>query len=72
MPIQLDRQTFQDRLNEGKAAYANGDPSDTCPYNMYGSVEERFGYRYWTKGWSMARSQAETQPRQPVEATAGQ
>ncbi|MEV8344558.1 hypothetical protein [Streptomyces niveus] len=72
MQIQLDRQTYQDRFNEGKAAYANGDPSDACPYAMLGSVEERFGYRYWTQGWSMARSEAETQPRQPAEASAGQ
>ncbi|MGY1502913.1 hypothetical protein ACW4TU_41165 [Streptomyces sp. QTS52] len=70
MPIQLDRQTCQDRLNEGKAAHANGDPSDACPYDMYGSLEDRFGYRYWNRGWSMARSQAETQ--QPAEASAGQ
>lgn len=72
MPTQLDRQTFQDRLNEGKAAYAKGDPSDACPYNMYGSVKDRFGYRYWNRGWSMARSEAETQPQQPTEASAGQ
>ncbi|MFM9634482.1 MULTISPECIES: hypothetical protein [Streptomyces] len=72
MAIQLDRTTFQDRLNEGKAAHAKGDPSDACPYNMYGSVEERFGYRYWTKGWSMARSEAEAQPRQSAKASAGQ
>lgn len=72
MPTQLDRQTFQDRQNEGKAAYANGDPSDACPYDMYGGVEERFGYRYWKRGWSMARSEAETQPEQSTEASAGQ
>lgn len=73
MTVQLDRTTFQDRLNEGKAAFANGDPSDACPYNMYGSSrDERFGYRYWTKGWLMARSQAEAQPQQPAEASAGQ
>ena len=69
MPTQLDRQTSLDRQNEGKAAYANGDPSDACPYNMYGSVEERFGNRYWNRGWSMARSEAEAQP---TEASAGQ
>jgi hypothetical protein len=73
VPLKLDRQTAHDRLNEGKAAYSKGDPSDACPYNMYGpSVEERFGYRYWTKGWSMARSEAETQPQQPAEVSAGQ
>ncbi|MGW4086963.1 hypothetical protein ACWEGS_28425 [Streptomyces sp. NPDC004822] len=72
MATQLDRQTFQDRLNEGKAAYEAGDPSDACPYNMLGpSVEERFGYRYWTRGWSMARSEAEAQP-QPSKASTGQ
>ncbi|MEU1273525.1 hypothetical protein [Streptomyces sp. NPDC005799] len=70
--MQLDRQTFQDRLNEGKAAYQQGDPSDACPYNMNGSVEERFGYRYWTRGWSMARSEAEGQPQQTAGASAGQ
>ncbi|MFD5856051.1 hypothetical protein [Streptomyces chartreusis] len=72
MPIQLDRQTFQDRLNEGRAAYAKGDPSDACPYDMYGSVEERFGYRYWSQGWSTARSGAEAQPQQPAEVSEGQ
>ncbi|SEE84438.1 hypothetical protein SAMN05216483_6756 [Streptomyces sp. 2131.1] len=72
MATQLDRQNFQDRLNEGKAAYEAGDPSDACPYNMYGSVEERFGYRYWNRGWSMARSEAEARPQQPAEGSAGQ
>jgi hypothetical protein len=71
--VKLNRQAFQDLLNEGKAAYAAGDPSDSCPYNMYGAdVEERFGYRYWTRGWVMARSEAEAQAAQPVGASAGQ
>ncbi|MDI3102043.1 hypothetical protein QJ054_33955 [Streptomyces sp. AN-3] len=70
--MQLDRQTFQDRLNEGKAAYAQGDPSDACPYNRFGDAEEQFGYRYWTRGWSMARSAAESQPQRPAAASTGQ
>jgi ribosome modulation factor len=57
--IQLDRQTAQDRLDEGKAAYEAGDPSDACPYAMTGTREDRFGYHYWIRGWSMARSEAE-------------
>ncbi|MFE7072570.1 hypothetical protein ACFU96_21065 [Streptomyces sp. NPDC057620] len=72
MAVQLDRTTYQDRYNEGKAAHDQGDPYNSCPYDMYGGVEERFGYRYWSKGWSEARSAAETQPQQPEEASAGQ
>ncbi|MGW0033099.1 hypothetical protein ACWDXD_25190 [Streptomyces sp. NPDC003314] len=70
MPIQLDRQTFLDRLNEGKAAYENGDPSDACPYARYGDAADQFGYRYWTKGWLDARSTAEaaTQEHAPQNA----
>ncbi|MEU6460326.1 hypothetical protein [Streptomyces sp. NPDC046976] len=59
--MQLNRQTFQARLSEGKAAYAAGDPADACPYNMYGNADDQFGYRYWTRGWSMARSEAEAE-----------
>ncbi|QFG13243.1 ribosome modulation factor [Streptomyces phage Gilgamesh] len=69
--MQLDRQTFQDRLNEGKAAYEEGDPSDSCPYNRYGNAEEQFGHRYWTRGWKMARSAAESQ-QSPTAASTGQ
>lgn len=68
--MQLDRQAFQDRLTEGKAAFNAGDPSDACPYSRYGNAEEQFGYRYWSRGWSMARSEAQSRP-QPA-ATAGQ
>jgi hypothetical protein len=71
--VELNRQACQDFLNEGKAAYTKGDPSDACPYDMYGAnVEDRFGYRYWTRGWSMARSEAEAQAGQPAGASAGQ
>lgn len=71
--MQLDRQTFQDRLSEGKAAYEAGDPSDACPYDMYGDAEQQFGFRYWTKGWTMARSAAESSEAQrPTAASAGQ
>ena len=65
--MELNRQAFHARYEEGKAAYAQGDPSDACPYNMYGDTEQQFGYRYWTKGWVTARSAAETQQT----ATAG-
>lgn len=67
--MELNRQTYLDRFNEGKAAYAAGDPSDACPYNMYGGVEERFGHRYWTKGWVAARAEAEAHPQQPAPST---
>ncbi|MFE6639610.1 hypothetical protein ACFVFT_38140 [Streptomyces tendae] len=69
---QLDRQTFQDRFDEGKAAYQQGDPSDSCPYNRYGDAENQFGHRYWTRGWITARSAAESQPQRSAEASAGQ
>lgn len=61
--MQLDRQKYLDLLNEGKAAHAAGDPSDACPYNRIGDKEQRFGYRYWTKGWKTARAQAEAHPQ---------
>lgn len=66
--MELNRQAFQDVLNEGKAAYKAGDPSDACPYNRLGDAEEQFGYRYWSRGWTMARSEAETAPR-PAPST---
>ncbi|MFD9190406.1 hypothetical protein ACFWCA_19510 [Streptomyces phaeochromogenes] len=72
MTPQLDRTTYQDRYNEGQAAHAQGDPFDSCPYDMYGGVEERFGYRYWGKGWSETRSAAEGQAQQLEEASTGQ
>ncbi|MEU2968940.1 hypothetical protein ABZ687_28685 [Streptomyces ardesiacus] len=70
--MQLDRQAFQERLNEGKAAYEAGDPSDSCPYNRYGNAEQQFGYRYWSRGWKTARSAAEGQAQQPPAASTGQ
>ncbi|MFE1206318.1 Rmf/CrpP family protein [Streptomyces sp. NPDC058762] len=70
--MQLDRQAFLDRLNEGKAAYEEGDPSDSCPYDRYGDAESQFGHRYWMKGWMAARSAAESQPQRPAAASTGQ
>lgn len=72
MPITLDRQTALDRLSEGKAAYEQGDPSDACPYDRLAGVEGQFGHRYWTRGWVMARSEAEGQSPQSTGASAGQ
>ncbi|MFE6185473.1 hypothetical protein ACFQ6U_13710 [Streptomyces sp. NPDC056465] len=68
--MEINRQACLDRLTEGKAAYAKGDPSDACPYDRYGDVEQQFGYRYWSRGWVTARSEAESRPSQA--ATAGQ
>lgn len=67
--MQLDRQTRLALINEGKAAYAAGDPSDACPYNRIGDKEQRFGYEFWNEGWSMARSQAEAHPQKPEPST---
>ncbi|CAM5235968.1 hypothetical protein [Streptomyces griseomycini] len=67
--MQLDRQAYLVRFNEGKAAYAAGDPSDACPYDRIGDKEQRFGYRYWTRGWNAARSQAEAHPQQSAPRT---
>ncbi|MET8696953.1 hypothetical protein ABZV65_30935 [Streptomyces bauhiniae] len=62
--MQLTRETAHALMAEGKAAQQNGDPSDACPYDRLGNAEQQFGSRYWTRGWSMARSAAEeaTQP----------
>ncbi|MGW3626270.1 hypothetical protein [Streptomyces sp. NPDC000880] len=67
----MNRQQFLALTNEGKAAYKAGDPSDACPYNRFGNAEEQFGYRYWVRGWTGARTAAEAaQPKAMV--TAGQ
>ncbi|RZU28320.1 hypothetical protein EV284_6486 [Streptomyces sp. BK022] len=68
--MQLDRQTALALIAEGKAAQANGDPSDACPYDRLGNAEQQFGSRYWTKGWSTARSAAE-EAQTAAPATAG-
>ncbi|MCX4976448.1 MULTISPECIES: hypothetical protein [unclassified Streptomyces] len=67
--MQLNRQACQTLLNEGKAAYGAGDPSDACPYNRLGDREQQFGYRYWSRGWSMARSEAESARPEPAAST---
>ncbi|MFI5990276.1 hypothetical protein ACIBAC_00280 [Streptomyces sp. NPDC051362] len=66
--MELNRQAFNSLLNEGKAAFAAGDPSDACPYDRNGPVEDKFGYRYWTRGWVMARSAAEAAQPEPADA----
>lgn len=59
--MELNRQAFQKLLAEGKAAFAQGDPYDACPYDRMGPAEEQFGAHYWARGWVMARSEAEDQ-----------
>jgi hypothetical protein len=68
--VQLNRQTCLALQQEGKAAYEAGDPHDASPYDRLGDAEQQFGYRYWTRGWSMARSEAEETEAQPA-ASAG-
>jgi ribosome modulation factor len=58
--VELNRQACLDLVNEGKAAYRAGDPSDACPYDRIGNREQQFGYRYWSRGWVAARSEAES------------
>ncbi|NML55167.1 hypothetical protein HHL19_35425 [Streptomyces sp. R302] len=70
--MQMNRQTALGLIGEGKAAYAQGNPSDASPYNQLGGVEDRFGYRYWIRGWLEARSAAETQATEDATTTAGQ
>lgn len=69
--MQMTRQQHLALLNEGKAAHKAGDPSDACPYNRLGNVEQQFGYRYWTRGWQEARIAAEPDQTEDT-VTAGQ
>lgn len=66
--MQMNRQQYLALINEGKAAYRAGDPSDACPYDRFGNAEQQFGYRCWSRGWLQARTAAEA--AQPT-ATAG-
>ncbi|MFJ2225544.1 hypothetical protein ACIOFY_36580 [Streptomyces anulatus] len=69
--MKLDRQTMLDLLAEGKAAFEAGDPPDACPYDrLRGGTEGQFGYRYWARGYSDARSGAES-TRPPAKASTG-
>ncbi|GAA2439783.1 hypothetical protein [Streptomyces glaucus] len=68
--MELNRETYLALVKEGKAAYANGDPSDACPYSQLGDKEQRVAYYAWTEGWGMARSEAEAHPQEP-EPSAG-
>ncbi|MFD4794998.1 ribosome modulation factor [Streptomyces anulatus] len=67
--MKLSREAAQDLLAEGKAAFVGGEPSDACPYSRLGGREDQFQYRYWTRGWSMARSDDET--ARPAPASTG-
>ncbi|MFE3139642.1 hypothetical protein [Streptomyces scopuliridis] len=70
--MELNRQRYLALLNEGKAAYAAGDPSDACPYDQYSAdQEQQFGARYWTRGWTEARTAAESENPE-AEVSAGQ
>ncbi|MCX4677617.1 hypothetical protein OG413_20305 [Streptomyces sp. NBC_01433] len=66
----MDRQRYLALLKEGKAAFAEGNPSDACPYDQYSAVQEQqFGARYWTQGWVAARTAAEARnPEAEVSA----
>ncbi|CAL9326866.1 hypothetical protein [Streptomyces sp. SudanB91_2054] len=68
--MELNRQTALALQQEGKAAYEAGDPHDSSPYNRFGNADQQFGYQYWTRGWSMARSAAEAAEEQ-AGASAG-
>ncbi|MER5222861.1 hypothetical protein [Streptomyces flaveus] len=68
--MQLTRRTALVLQQEGKAAFEAGDPHDASPYDRLGNAEQQFGYRYWTRGWSMARSTAEDAQEQ-TGASAG-
>lgn len=67
--MQLNRQAGLALQQEGKAAYQAGDPADASPYNRAGNAEQQFGYRYWTRGWSMARSETEGAKAEPTAST---
>ncbi|MEU1592783.1 hypothetical protein ABZ468_07955 [Streptomyces sp. NPDC005708] len=68
--MQLNRQNALALMNEGKAAQKAGDPSDSCPYDRLSvDKEQRFAYRYWSRGWSMARSEAESAQPEPAATT---
>ncbi|MER5301315.1 hypothetical protein ABT039_17835 [Streptomyces lasiicapitis] len=70
--MELNRQRYLALLNEGKAAFGQGDPSDACPYDQYSAdPEQQFGARYWTKGWVAARTAAEAKSPE-AEVSAGQ
>lgn len=70
--MELNRQRCLALLNEGKAAFVAGDPSDSCPYDQYSAdQEQQFGARYWSQGWVSARTAAEAQNPQ-AEASTGQ
>ncbi|WP_370419001.1 hypothetical protein AB8O64_11135 [Streptomyces sp. QH1-20] len=68
--MELNRQRYLALLDEGKAAFTQGDPSDACPYDQYSAdKEQQFGARYWTKGWVAARTAAEARnPEAEVSA----
>ncbi|EXU69664.1 MULTISPECIES: hypothetical protein [Streptomyces] len=70
--MELNRQAYLALLNEGKAAFAAGDPSDACPYDQYSAdPEQQFGARYWAQGWIAARTAAEAKNPE-AEASTGQ
>ncbi|MFJ4988749.1 hypothetical protein ACIP9H_33735 [Streptomyces sp. NPDC088732] len=67
--MQMNRQSYLAVLNEGKAAFTSGDPSDACPYDRLGDAEQQFGYRYWNRGWAEARTIAEASEPEPATTT---
>ncbi|MFJ9416727.1 hypothetical protein ACIRPT_21395 [Streptomyces sp. NPDC101227] len=70
--MELNRKTYLALLNEGKSAFAAGDPSDACPYDQYSAnQEQQFGARYWAQGWLAARTAAEAKTPE-AEVSAGQ
>ncbi|MFF4543625.1 hypothetical protein ACFY1J_05170 [Streptomyces sp. NPDC001406] len=67
--MQLNRATALRLQQEGKTAYQAGDPGNASPYDRLGNAEQQFGYRYWMRGWSMARSEAEDAQAEPAAST---
>ncbi|MYW67149.1 hypothetical protein GTY65_24220 [Streptomyces sp. SID8379] len=70
--MDLDRTRQSARFNEGKAAFAKGDPSDGSPYDEYSADQaQQFDARYWKQGWLAARTAREA-ATPPAGASAGQ
>ncbi|MEU9699539.1 hypothetical protein [Streptomyces sp. NPDC047981] len=64
--MQLNRQIAWNLMQEGKDAFAQGDPGDACPYDARSAdAEQQFGAWYWCRGWSEARTAAEAAIPEP-------
>lgn len=57
---ELNRTRQLARFNEGKAAFAAGDPLDGNIYDEYSADQaQQFDARYWKQGWLAARVERE-------------